>query len=426
MTTLKSLSTAILSTSSACLFVFLCIRSTPETLIGDVYAGPVPLQYLIYGFGLFLSVTYVLIARPRILLTKKFMALSLLFSIGFINGVVQENGMRYIGIDSIFVSGMFYGLLWSMSHAASRVVSYVRNAAIPALLVFGLLTIGGTQTGFISPAFDSARVYTYSQFDIIFLLCAFTPIACAANSGGSPKASFHFFATFAPLVVALMLTYGAATRSGLGCCTVAAMSLASLQFSGIIRLGLLWAIGLLVVICSLSDYSILGDSLLADRLSGTTLHEEDRFTEVLLMLDDLRGHEVLGRGLGSRFATNIDAADPYALAPHIGVLALLHKSGFFLFSAVVLMPIVFCGAIAAISMFNEHWRFGPLRTNSCFAWAMVICVVQMSLSSGWDVLHLFFVSAFFALGSQNVGVFARRQRVSERNLTSPARRPVNS
>jgi hypothetical protein len=426
MITRKSLSETLINLSNTFLFAFLCIRSTPETLIGDIYVGPLPLQYVFFISGFLLVLGHVLIARAGIFYTKQFVSLAILFSIGLANGVVQENGFRYISIDAVFMSGMFFGLLWSMSHTAPSAVRYVRNLAIPALLIFGLLTIIGTQTGYISPAFESVRVYTYSQFDIIFLLCAFTPVACAANSAGLPRVSLNFIATFVPLLVASVLTYGAASRSGLGCCTAAALSLISLQFQGFIRLALLWAIGLIILLCSLFEYSILGDSILANRLSTTTLHEEDRFTEVLLMLDDLKGSEILGKGLGSRFATNIDAADPYALAPHIGVLALLHKSGFFLFSFVVMMPIVFCGAIAAISMFNEQWRQGPLRNNSCFAWAMLICVVQMSLSSGWDVLHLFFVSAFFSLCCRNVSLLERGLGAEPRNLAMRSPRPVNS
>ncbi len=412
MHSMTDVSTMLQRGSDTCLLLLVCVRCTPETLLGDIHLGPIPLPYLFFIFGLFTELSCVLLTRAEILRSKGFIALFILFGISLVSGFIHGNAVRFIGIDVVFMSAMFYGLFWGSSRSPLVASRFISRRFVPIVFMLGVLTIVGTQTGHVSPAFESERTYTYSQFDAIFLLCMSCPIVCATLGSRLSKLSLRFLISFAPLLLAVILAYDSASRSGTACCAVAALSLCTLMFEGRTRLALAWLFGVLVIGCSISHQGMAGDSLLLDRISSTTFENEDRYTEVLLMLDDLEGSEIFGKGLGSRFATNIDAADPYALAPHVGLLALLHKAGFFLFSIVVAMPILFCISLATLSLFKNELRHPPHRIPICFIWAFIVCVTQMSLSSGWDVLHLFFVSACFSSATMRSSIFAFQGRVA--------------
>ncbi len=382
--------------SDVALALFFISRVTPETLVGELSIGPLPLPFFLFLVGFGLESLHAIVSRVDLIRGKAVAVTGLVFAITLSNGLYHQNSIRFVAIDSICLLAMVYGILWANARALVWIVNTTVYWFAAPVVCMSLISLVGMQMGWIRPAGESTRLYTYSEFDAIFVLSAFSPVCSLAIAAGRGTRGFGPWGVFVPQVVALALAMSTASRAGLACTLAAFVSVATLTFRGGSRIACVWGGAAIVLGFVYSGDHWIECSQLFRRVSTTEVFEEERYEEIGLMIDDLRGSELLGKGLGSQFATNIDAADRYAFAPHIGLLAMLHKGGVPMFLLIIVMPFTICVAVAGRAAVSDRWSEEGQRVRASFAWCVVVCCVQMSLSSGWNPLHLWIAAFAYA------------------------------
>ena len=178
MLTARDLSGLLRSASGLMLVLYFVLRSVPETLLGDVYIGPMPLHFFVFCIGLSFELLYISTSRVELLLSKPVVAILLVYALTLVNGIDQENSLKFMAIDSICIFGMLYGALLAKSRPIAIILKIMQRRILTLVFAIGTISFVGIHVGLIKPAGDSTRLYTYSDFDNMFMLSALSPLAC--------------------------------------------------------------------------------------------------------------------------------------------------------------------------------------------------------------------------------------------------------
>ena len=229
----RDLSYLLRIASGLILVLYFVLRSVPETLLGDIYVGPLPLHFFVFCIGFCFELLYIATSRVELLMSKPVIAILLIYIFALINGVEQENSLKFIAIDSICISGMLYGVLLAKSRLIAAVINLMQHRTLNMIFAIGMISIVGIHIGLIPPARDSTRLYSYSDFDNMFMLSALSPVACLVSIGAQRDKRYYtyYIARFAPVMLAAAMAWSTASRSGLVCCIISGTAVFTLLFT---------------------------------------------------------------------------------------------------------------------------------------------------------------------------------------------------
>lgn len=368
----------------------------PDTLVEKLYVGSVPfgffLFYLAAGCGL-LEVMFTSRFRPEGLSALKIAAW--LMGLMAVNGLIREAEFKWWCIDASMFAGLVFGVCWGTQRSlVSAMDSLQRWCNLAAVMV--LVNVIGLAAGWIAPAHECERTYTFSLFDSanfvgICLPCCFTAAYCRRDVANRWLGIVPAYAAAGALLAAGVVS---ATRSILMLGVVSSLMAYWITARDRILAGIAMAVGVGVLGCAIfgnasprsAEWAVL------ERLLDTNLRNEDRYVEVGLMFDDMDGlrDHCLGRGFGSRFWSNVVVSgESWAFAPHIAVLASWYKGGMLAFLAIIVAPVLLAaGRLLACNR--------PRLQLACSA-GVIAYLTMSSLSGGWNFLMLFPFGAMCAL-----------------------------
>lgn len=359
----------------------------PDTVVERIYVGEIPIPFFLFYLGSALMGLELLLAgglrwRGTVALPLAVGVAVLMALLGYLN----EAEFRWWAIDASMFAGFLAGLCWVRLRGFAQATHTLGGwAGLSTLLLLGNLI--GLATGLIPPSDEGDRVYSHGMFfSANFLAMVFPlwvalsrsrpdsrawlrlPLVCLGAAGMLAVAFFS--ATRSSLILSLaslLLTYWTTARKRTVAMTCAAFVMLTI---GLVILG--------------DESSAIRRTALANRLSQTTITDEDRYVEVEMMFGDLRTMQdfCLGRGFGSRFWSVVGAnGGDWAFAPHVAVLTSWYKGGLFSFVIVLVWPLV----QAVCRVFLARRR----RLSMACSAALIAYAVMASMSGGWFIVFLF-------------------------------------
>jgi len=367
----------------------------PETLVEDIYINDIPLRFgLFYVSTASCLISTLVYGMSKVTLHLKVALVLMLFMAAL--GLFRGNDLKFWVIDASNGIGLLFGLYWASRYSLQYTFNtlYYWSVAIGVVL---LLNIVGLMLGFIPQANEGERLYSYSLFmSTAFMTCLFPVwfLAYARNKTWSlpPRVQTLAVISIHCVLVASILS---ATRSMFLTGALAVVLIIRIRIHG--KNSVPWIFAVLVA-CLIMVFSFFGaDGWLSagtiNRLASTEITEEYRYTELLMMFEDLEGSFWTGKGFGSRFESSIGKGGEFlAFAPHVAIFTSLLKGGVVSFVLLVLIPL-------GMSLYRL-FRLNQCIMGLSFSAAVVLYCAQASMSGGWNFIALFLYGATFTLASR--------------------------
>ena len=374
----------------------------PETIfeVPDIRLGSheIPLQVAFFWGAMGCVFAHVLVSghsrwTPAFLITG---------SVGLYmaaNGWLSGAEFKFFVVDFSTFAGILLGIWWGANCNPKEVLRQFRKLFFLAL-GFLLFNTFGILCGLIPPAHFGLRLYTYSIFNCAGVVATLFPIVFYTESE-QPN-------TLRSVFLRLLQKIGLAGLLFSAIATVSRAIFLSAVVSGILTMWIglhgkvvkICVMALTIVVGTLvlvEDGRLIQDGYLAERMTMTPLEEEARYVEVQMMFEDLRGALIFGRGFGSRFVSCIGFnEDALVLAPHVAVLTSLYKGGVVAFFVLMVIP----GLIG----FRNLLLRSRNAVQAALGAAVLLYLVQSSMSGGWWFSHLFLYGTCFSLAMKMVGV----------------------
>ena len=397
---------------SLALVIVFCV---PEVFLKNVYLGPVPLPFAVFGCLAAIIVvhaTLVLQHAPRLTVA---LIVPLIFMAIITNPRRVGFDMKFFAVDVWIFGGLIVGSLYATLRGRNDVLLFLRRGALlsAAALVLTAFALTTEVLATVSGGGVGARIYTQSLFNVSYILSVSLPIlqnATRIRGTGRVCWSTGKTCVLGGLVIGVGIMTG--TRS------VLLVGLGSAVLCVLVNVRRRWPSSLSFVACLLL---VAGAAVLQvdwqtaltssptsgwTRLARTSISDEWRYSEVQGLFAELGQDLILGAGFGSRFVSynpGYHKGDSMAFAPHIGALTFLMKGGVLTFWALIVLPSI----VGLISVLRPRSR---LDTFKAAAWSGALLYLEQSwLSGGWAFNELFYYGLFLA-----ICVGDRRSRAGER------------
>lgn len=410
-------------TSQPLILLGLCAATFPETLLRLDSAMMGRCVYALIGLAVGHQVWRLCVGRdkPHGISSRMLMA-----GIGggymVLVGILGEAEPKFFAADVLTYGSLMFGLYWGESR--NELVSISSLAFWYKILVWILvLNVFGLFMGFIPPAEQGSRLYTYGLFGSTAIISILFPIVYGSDQlAQTPQNTRRQrYLAVGGIVMCIAASFLSGTRSVL---LVALCSIAVtvwLRLEGAKRVVSVAALLLLYVAFGSDFVSCLPmeNSVLLERIVSTDIESQDRYMEVVLMFEQLKDRIYTGLGFGSRFWSPIDhEGDILVMCPHVGILTLLQKGGAGVFLLLVGLPV-------AWSAYNVCTRRGcGVRRGACeqlppaiWSAGCLIYAAQASISGGWQCCSLFLFGALFACGQRGVQWPVRRKSPSRMDFS---------
>jgi len=391
-----SRSTAIL------LFAIACYKTVPE----DIWRAILPWKtstenpLIVLCFLSFLLEALFYRSKGGRMLLLLAIAGAVMALVGIWRGSYLDPGVdpRILPYDILIYCGAVLGFGWGRRRTPEQLARFFRRLC---LVMAGALacTVIGLQTGILTPLSGGARLYTFSLFHATWSVACLCPFILLGKDPQRPGG--HTKRRLVIVGACLMAILGAALVSGTRSMLVEATLAALFCLWGAAREtsvkhwpkvgAITLAFALLVLAITPTERS----EFIAERYRDTEFRSEGRVEEAVLLFQDLREDVVWGRGFGSWFYTGRSLSpEEWAWSAHIGVLTPLLKGGVFLFSLLVVWPVV--SATRCMTVNKNPWVFR--------CWGVVVSYpVFASLAGGWSFLLLFWYAACWAAATRTSG-----------------------
>ena len=269
-----------------------------------------------------------------------------------------------------------------------------------------------------------SRVFVYHEFYSTWMLSVITPFVFfddAPTLGKVANTVARMSMALTPFLL-VVTTVISATRSVL-IQAVVSLAFAVLGLARYRRLGVRWimlaVVGFLLLISAavVSSKAVEFDyNVVLDRVFTTQVEQEERVTELRMLLGEYGTDLLVGRGLGSQFASPVvSEGQDLAVAPHVAIFTLLMKGGIVAFAVGILLPL--------------FWTIKTLiLTKTARLYAACASVLMYfafsSISGGWNFptlfLYGFFLSYAFTLSQATAGIVRSSKHTSHhRTFVSP-------
>ncbi len=369
------------------------------------YIGVLPLEFFLFYAALASALLEVVLGDGLRRKWPELITITPVIALMAVMGVLRDADPRWWIIDASNVSGLLLGMYWGSQRPIAAALKFLTRLALICTLLL-IVTIIGLMMGFVEPAIEGERTFTYGLFSSAVLISLTLPMLCAITPFGNSPSGRPRWVLVACLgsgsvLVAAILS---ATRTIL-ILGVVSLALTSWVMAKSSKVFVVSMAVLVVVACGglLALQVFLSGSSLAGRLERENeIREESRYIEVEMMFADLSTPASwwLGKGFGSRFPTVVvvDGEDR-AIAPHIGITTFWYKGGLLGFLAIAVYP-------ALRGLYRLFARRGAALQLACSA-GLITYVVMSSLTGGWSFGVLFMYGAFIALSGRQSKEFER-------------------
>ena len=403
-----------------------CVRNTARTSLYD---------FVLAGMIAFVGVPVAYTLRLRVagipLLNAFYLCATLLIAVNYIVRFPREHRLSTMyalgGLYMVVVTMLYWdqpafdwraafqdlsaylglpvGVAWAQLEGRVGIREAFRKWYVICCVTFAL-TLLGLGTGFIKSGGGPLRLVDGALFSsTAFVTMSFPTVWSTARLGTALQKAIALAGVGLCATFALV----SATRS------VAIALGASLWCVAIVKIkrerdSVLWvgALSVLVTAAVVLAYVPARERVksfgLGERVVATDVRKEDRFKELVMMLEQMGLPEwIHGVGFGTGFKSPISANTErgLAFAPHVGLSALLYKGGAPALLALLLIPCV----VAACRLIGSR-----SSTRDPFLAGATVYFVQSCVSGGWAFFPLFLVGALLQLSLGTRTVFDHRRQ----------------
>lgn len=385
----------------------LCAAAFPETLLRLESAAMARCVYAFFGLAVGYRFWRQCIGRDK---PHGFSRQMILAAVGggymVLLGIQGEAELKFFAADVFTFSSLMFGFYWGESRndlvSIDTIVFWYK--IVVWILVFN---VAGLFMGFIPPAEQGSRIYTYGLFGCTAITSILFPIVYCSDQLAQTRQVSRGRRCHA--VVGIIMCIGASFLSGTR--SVLLVALCSVAVTVWLRLEgtkRVVSVAALLLFCVAFDSDFVSplpteNSVLLERIMATDVESQDRYQEVTMMFEQLQGHIFTGLGFGSRFWSPIgNEGDILVMNPHVAILTLWLKGGAVVFLLLMGLPVAW-SAYNVCSRQGYGVRQGTCQQLPSAVWSAgcLIYAVQAAISGGWQCYSLFLFGALLAGGQRN-------------------------